>query len=178
MPLFNRVQITPAEECDMKRNLLVSSVITLGWVALTHNLATAQQPYSRPPTGPNSNRSPLSPYLFLNSGGNSPVVNYYSLVRPQIDLNRNLNNVRTLQASQQSQIDSAQQTLQDPNNQVSSTGHPSFFLNYQKYFLNTGANAIPRGTTAGAGSGFYTAPNSGATGNLRPIRTQNRARLQ
>jgi hypothetical protein len=79
-------------------------------------------------------------------------VNYYGIVRPQQNFN---SAIGQLQSNQQDFADA----LQEGPGRVIATGHSSRFLNYQRYFLNTGIGAggtfrRQTGTgTGGAGTG-------------------------
>src|ERR1700678_234592 len=64
---------------------------------LTGAAAHAQGPQWRPGPGGFAplNQSPaFSPYLNLNRGGTSAAINYYGLVRPQIDFQNSINNLQ------------------------------------------------------------------------------------
>src|SRR5438309_11081054 len=58
--------------------------LALGAAPASAQLGVYQRPYQP--------RSPFSPYLNLGRGGNS-AINYYGLVRPQIETTRSLQNV-------------------------------------------------------------------------------------
>src|SRR6266851_973263 len=87
-------------------------------------------PYSRTPGVP-FQRPTVSPYLNLFNGGNSPAINYYGIVRPQIDFRNSL-------MIMQQQIAMGDQSMADMANSMTmlSTGHPSLFMSHRKYFLN------------------------------------------
>ena len=105
---------------------LIWSTLVLGLLVAD---AAAQPPVGpRPLTG--AKTPPVSPYLNLLRPGTSPGINYYGLVRPQVDF---LNSVQALQ----SQFGYAQQAAGLPAGDLGTTGHPVFFLNYNAYFLNT-----------------------------------------
>ena len=102
--------------------------------------ASAQPPVGpRPLTG--ANTPPVSPYLNLLRPGTSPAVNYYGLVRPQVNF---LGSVQALQA----QVGYAQQASALQAGEGMTTGHPVYFLNYQSYFLNTSAQPATAGGPA------------------------------
>jgi hypothetical protein len=94
-----------------------------------------------------SQRPPVSPYLNLLRRGSDPAINYYDLVRTQID-------VRSSIVQLQQQVTTNQQTLatQEATASTLVTGHSSRFLNLGGYFMRVGA------TTPGTGG----APTGGA----------------
>jgi hypothetical protein len=78
----------------------------------------------------------VSPYLNLFNGGNSPAINYFGIVRPQIDFRNSL-------MMMQQQIAMGDQSMADMANSMTmlTTGHPSLFMSHRKYFLNTGISS-------------------------------------
>jgi hypothetical protein len=111
-------------------------LVTLGILgAAGAGQARAQFGYSRPPTSP-FNQPAVSPYMNLTRGG-SPGVNYNTLVRPQIDTSRALQQL-------QSQVSQDQQALMgqlggapagfDASAALPLTGHPVQFMNYAHYY--------------------------------------------
>jgi hypothetical protein len=130
------------------------------------------------------NQQILSPYLGLTRPGASGGQNWATLVAPQLQTNQNVYQL-------QQQVALNQQAIQQQPQQflLLTTGHPTAFLNYRRYFMNSAA--VATGTTAtgggtatgrfgtgvgtggqglgGAGTG-YTAPRSGAggAGNFAP----------
>src|SRR5207244_8112280 len=98
-------------------------------------------------------RPPISPYLNLNRGGNA-AINYYGLVRPQIDTTRALQNVEY-----QLQTNAASATVvpatADPTVVATSTEHPVMFLNSSHYFpTTTGRVGAGAGSIGAVGAGF------------------------
>ena len=97
--------------------------------------ARAQFGYTRPQTSP-FNQPAVSPYLNLLHGGN-PGVNYNTLVRPQIDTGRAIQQLQS-QVNQDQQILMGQLSAApagfDPNAALPLTGHPAQFMNYAHYF--------------------------------------------
>jgi hypothetical protein len=102
----------------------------------------ATESSAQPPVGPRPltgvNTPAVSPYLNLLRPGTSPGINYYGLVRPQIDFQ---NSVQALQ----SQFGYAQQAAGLPAGDPGTTGHPVYFLNYNAYFLNTTGQPVAGG---------------------------------
>ena len=116
----------------MKR-LVFASLAALGLVgACASGRAAAQVPttFGRPPANPLGTPQ-VSPWINLGNGGNMGL-NYYGLVRPQIQSQQS---IRQLQ--QQQQLDQAQLaglTGTGPGGIPLVTGHPTQFVNYSTYF--------------------------------------------
>jgi hypothetical protein len=104
----------------------IGSVSLLGFLAPNPGQAQVLRPVG---TGP------VSPYLNLLRPGIPPAINYYGTVRPQLSYNAAINSLeQQVQASRVAATAAEQST-------VPQTGHPITFLNYQRYFLNTGASS-------------------------------------
>jgi hypothetical protein len=104
---------------------LVATAIFVG----AAGLAPAQPPV--PGIRPGAMNPPaLSPYLNLQRAGASAGVNYYGLVRPQMEF-RN-----ALQGLQQNFSGLAAQQTVDPQTGYPVTGHVATFLNTGTYFLS------------------------------------------
>jgi hypothetical protein len=107
--------------------------------------------YSRPPA--------FSPYLNLLRGGGSSALNYYGLVRPEMQFRQSIQNLSGDVATNQQMVDSlgAQMIGQ------SATGHPTQFMNLGGYFMNSGggmgASILGAGNPQG-GTLNLTRPNS------------------
>ena len=72
----------------MKRHPFRSLTLAAGALALAAGTAPAQPPvYQQPPRAQTA--PPVSPYLNMTRGGN-PAINYETLVRPQIETARSL----------------------------------------------------------------------------------------
>ena len=121
-------------------------------VLLAGNAVQAQQPYVRPQTNPYGTPA-ISPYLNLARPGGAGL-NYYNLVRPQVETNAAL---QQLETSQLQTAVLAQQAL-DPNRLMLDTGHSTKFMTYNQYFQNVGGQR----PTAPA----VTAPALAATASL------------
>jgi hypothetical protein len=136
-------------------------------VALGTNLVQAQPPggYAPPPPPGGINMRPpaFSPYLNLLRGG-SPAVNYYGLVRPEMQFRQAIQNLSADVAMNQQMIGGLGSEL----GAIQSTGHPTQFMNLGGYFMNSsGASGA---SILGAGSSRY----GGGTMNLtRPAATQS-----
>jgi hypothetical protein len=98
--------------------------------------AEAQTPY-----GP-LNQPPVSPYLNLLRGGAPAGVNYYGIVRPQLQF---YSSIGMLQQQQQG-LAAAQSGLGDSAAVVIS-GHPILFDNLSHYYGGTGTATGPGGLT-------------------------------
>jgi hypothetical protein len=97
--------------------------------------------------GPVTNPT-VSPYLNLLRPGSSPAINYYGLVRPQVDFQQS---IQALQM-QMSGVQQTQDMMRGMD--AGATGHPVYFLNYGGYFQTT-TGGRPVGTT-GVGVGNRT----------------------
>ena len=111
--------------------------------------AQAQPPvpgggYSRPPA--------FSPYLNLLRGGGSPALNYYGIVRPEMQFRQSIQNLSN-------DINLNQQAIGDlaAGGGLPLTGHSTQFMNLGGYFMNSsggqiGGAALPAPTrSAGLG---------------------------
>jgi len=134
--------------------------------------ASAQGVYVRPSLYPNNPylRGPVSPYLNLARPGTPAGINYYGLVRPQIDTGR------ALQAFQQellplaSGLNAAPFQQMQPGVQPSdlpTTGHPVQFYHYGTYYPSVNGSQ-GGGTLGGAGAGNR--PSFGSLGGVRAPR--------
>jgi hypothetical protein len=123
--------------------LLVALAARPAHAQVLGSYAPFTNPYARPP---------LSPYLNLNRGG-IPAVNYYGLVRPQLQTERFI---------QQQEILAGQTAIAGSETVLYATGHPTRFLNYSQYFLSMGGGGVVGGgfqtVTGGATATAGTAP--------------------
>lgn len=114
--------------------------------------AHAQFGYTRPQTSP-FNQPAVSPYMNLARGGN-PALNYNTLVRPQIDTGRALQQLQSQMSQDQQQILMGQLSAApagfDPSVALPLTGHPVQFQNYAHYYTPTAAKM---GSSQPTGSG-------------------------
>lgn len=129
--------------------------------------ARAQGPYVRPQVNPYY-RPPVSPYLNLTIGG-SPGINYYGIVRPQLQTNA------ALQQLQQAQIQEAVDLSQVYNQGVPITGVRSQFMNFSHYYGGrvTNTATIPPATIPPAITPRATVPLLNQVvnqGQLNPVR--------
>ena len=106
------------------------ALVTVGIVLLAAESASAQ------PTNPGS-RPAFSPYLNLNRPGASPTLNYYGLVRPEIQARQSIQNLQGSVATNQQAIGG----LRTEINELPGTGHQASFQNHGGYFFTGGAGA-------------------------------------
>ncbi len=76
-------------------------------------------------------RPPISPYLNLFRTGN-PAINYYGIVRPEVEFRRAYQGLQQQVATQGQEID------QNAEQGVPSTGHTTQFMNFSHYYPGTG----------------------------------------
>ncbi|MDB5311286.1 MAG: hypothetical protein JWO38_5488 [Gemmataceae bacterium] len=118
--------------------------ITFGLLlAADGSTATAQpvgqiQP-SRPPV--------FSPYLNLLRPGNSPGVNYYGLVRPQIQFQNSIQGLQQQVGTNQAAIAGLNAGMAD--NTIPTTGHTATFLNTGGYFSGPMGGGLAQGGIGG-----------------------------
>jgi hypothetical protein len=141
---------------------MTRSMWALLTVALVGATAGAQPPLGpRPLTGVNT--PPVSPYLNLLRPGTSPAINYYGLVRPELNV---LSSMQALQA----QLGYVQQANGLLSGEGATTGHPAYFLNHGTYFLNlAGQPSAAGGPRAPARPAFGSGMSASTTGASRPI---------
>jgi hypothetical protein len=127
----------------MKR-MLIAAVAA---IALGTGTARAQVPYSQPQLGNPYQRPTISPYLNMLRPGVNPALNYYGLVRPQVQTTRTL---QTFQQELQTVAGALAPTTElgmQPNN-LPTTGHRTTFYNYGTYFPGA-AGGSPGGSLGG-----------------------------
>jgi hypothetical protein len=130
----------------MNRRVLCVLLTALGLgIGFSPRSAAAQGVPGRgiPGAGPPA----VSPYLNLLRRGSDPAVNYYGLVRPEVETR---NSIQTLQ-QQVTTLGAETAAVETPGAVVlPPTGHPTRFRDYSRYFSRLG--------TAGAGAGIPVAP--------------------
>ena len=124
----------------MKRSSMVLlAALGVGFVGTGH--AQAQFSYQRPQTSP-FNQPAVSPYLNLVRPDASAGINYTTLVRPQVDTGRAIQNLQ-YQVTQDQQILMGQLSAApagfNPGAALPLTGHPAQFMNYSHYFTKAAA---------------------------------------
>ena len=101
-------------------------------VFLAAGQAGAQGPSPRPVS---TQRPTVSPYLNLARPG-TPALNYYNLVRPQVEFRNDVQRLRQDLASSQQTVAEVDAALALPG-----TGHATRFMDYSQYFLSRGGPA-------------------------------------
>jgi hypothetical protein len=81
-----------------------------------------------------ANRPAVSPYINILRQGASPGVNYYGIVRPELQF-------RGAIAQNQLDIAGNQQAISNLNPGAITTGHHAGFMTQWRYFMNTGTGA-------------------------------------
>ncbi|SRR6266849_3255203 len=98
-----------------------------------------------------ANRPAVSPYINLLRGGSSAGVNYYGLVRPEIEFRG------AIQRNQQ-QIAAGQQSYSELTAGLSTTGHPVRYMTHWNYFLNNGIGTATQSFRRPAAPALPTVP--------------------
>jgi hypothetical protein len=138
------------------KTCLRAAVGLIAFLALS-GAAQAQYPGARPT---------VTPYLNLFRGGAPQGLNYYNLVRPELDFRSSIQQL-------QLQTGANQQAIADLTTPgaLPVTGHQAGFMTHRTYFQTLGGGGAPAGTTAGFGTapaattaGFGTAPTATAAG--------------
>lgn len=130
----------------MKRVVIVAAAV-LGVFAVSGR-AAAQYPPVGPRLGPAAN-PPFSPYLNLTRPGGSPTLNYYGLVRPELQARTAIQGLQQQTLANRALINN----LANPNDTgtgLPETGHPAAFMNTMGYFMNLSPAGNVRPTNAGA----------------------------
>jgi hypothetical protein len=113
----------------MKRLMGTAGLLLLlaGGQAEAQILTRPLNPYTRPP---------VSPYLNLIRGGN-PAINYYGLVRPELD------SIAAMQQLGQQAYAPLPPVV--PTASVVATGHPAVFMNFSHYYYQNLGQTTPAG---------------------------------
>ena len=93
-------------------------------------------------------RPAFSPYLNLLRPGGSPALNYYGLVRPEINTRQSVQSVQSSTVANQRSIGDILNGAELP-----ATGLTSQFLNHNAYFLNQGTGGRGGARSGGGGGG-------------------------
>jgi hypothetical protein len=112
------------------------TVTIIGLVAFTSGRLSAQSPVVR---APGVTPPAYSPYINLLRNNNPAYVNYYGLVRPEVDFRSSIYGLQQGVAANSvgiSSLDAAAAGLP-------LTGHPTSFMNTSHYFLNRGGQGTP-----------------------------------
>lgn len=141
----------------------------LAAVALAPGVVQAQaMPYVRPQVYNPYSRPTISPYLNLTRPGANPALNYYGLVKPQMETTQALQHFQQELMPLTSGLgQAAEQTGIRQQSLLPTTGHQTTFYNYGNYFpVTTGIR--PGGTLGGTNS--MSRPQFGSVGGARPPR--------
>jgi hypothetical protein len=96
----------------------------------------------------------FSPYLNLVRGGSSPAINYYGIVRPEIQFGNSLYQLGVQQDLLQGQQNAlSQQNTLAAYSQLPTTGHASGFMTQSRYFMTNGGVGQVGNTFAPGGFG-------------------------
>ncbi len=138
----------------MTRWWILALAGVLAWHGLGSTTAFAQFGYTQPqPQGGPT----FSPYLNLNRSGTQAGINYFGLVRPQLQTNQQLQNLQNQQALLANELGGGAIVPGQPV-PVSTTGHPVYYFDYARYFPLQG---LSNGGGAGGG-GYGGGPRGGA----------------
>ena len=126
----------------MMRFVLGCGLAIGGGILVVANDGSAQVLNSNQPNN-NMLRPAISPYLNMNRSGN-PAINYYGLVKPQVDTAKQLQTLQ--QQVQQNQLMPQLGAAPEDDGMLSNyaiTGHPASFSSYSHYFGQTGSFSRP-----------------------------------
>jgi hypothetical protein len=126
----------------MRQNLAILAVVGF---AMFGSASQARAQFFQPGGGAPNQPPTLSPYLNLTRPG-APGINYYGMVRPQVDTAKQMQ-VLQQQQLQQQQLYGQLGMFDDGTGQaaptVAVTGHQATFFNYSHYFGQAGGNFAP-----------------------------------
>ena len=131
--------------------LILAALASVGVLCgLGQKEAAAQYPYNRGVAGNPYQTPPVSPYFGLIGRG-TIAQKYFNLTAPQLQFNANVDQLNQQIALNQQNVSTLAQ-----GDLLLGTGHPSRFMNYQRYFLNLNATAAGlAGYGYGGGYGGY-----------------------
>jgi hypothetical protein len=113
---------------------LAGCILTAGMVLLAGSERASAQYYQ--PQIYNPYAPPVfSPYLNLRVPGN-PAINYFGMVKPQMDVNRQLQIMQQQQAKAMQMGFMTNFPDEEPLTGFAITGHPTAFFNYGHYYYN------------------------------------------
>lgn len=110
------------------RNLLKAILGALGLLTMSVGAASAQGMY--PPARP-----AVSPYLNLLRAGTPPGLNYYNLVRPQIEFTSSINMLNQQVGANRLGLTSLEQSMTQGPVRLPATGFVPQFMNQRQYFM-------------------------------------------
>jgi len=145
-------------------NFKVLTISVFAFAFVVAGSASAQfQPNQPPPRRP-----AFSPYLNLVRPGGGPTLNYFGLVRPELEFRQNIGGL-------QQQTNSLTEAANNPNTVdqgIRPTGNSASFMNYSHYFniRSTAPSPFnPTGPIGGPGSfGVARQSGPGSFGAARP----------
>jgi hypothetical protein len=88
-----------------------------------------------------SARPTFSPWLNLNRRGSNAAVNYYGIIRPQVNFSNSIQQLQQEVALPPTEATTA-------GSELPATGHVAGFLNHNKYFMNRGGVSASGATSA------------------------------
>lgn len=143
----------------MKRSIYLS-VLACSGLASTASAQTFQGQLGQYAPPPGMSRPIVSPYLNMARPGSNAAINYYGLVRPQMDVSRNLSQLQQQfqQMDTTSSLATGTTTSMPMATSMLTTGHPVAFMNYGSYF--------PLFNRGGGGAGVPARANTGGLGGL------------
>jgi hypothetical protein len=121
------------------RRMLLACIAATGWILAHHEVARAQVNLPGMPQNPYV-RPPVSPYLNLNRDG-VPAINYFGLVRPQMQTAQQLQTLQ-MQQAQMAQLGFAGDETTGATG-LAMTGHNAQFFNYSHYYGAPGGGVRP-----------------------------------
>jgi hypothetical protein len=130
---------------------VIAGVLLLGPVA-----AVRAQPPGGVPVGPAFN-----PYMNLLRRNNPTYLNYYGLVRPQLEFRQSIQGLRQDLGATQAQTQQLQGEAALP-----ATGHSTSFMNSSRYFMTNAGGGMSR---AGGRPGFGARPTPGGGGQVGQV---------
>jgi hypothetical protein len=124
------------------KTLWILTAAFIGLLAFSTGRLSAQVPVVRPP----GTLPPVySPFLNLQRNNNPAYLNYYGLVRPEIQFGNSIYGLQQGVAANAAGISGL-----DAATGLPLTGHPTFFMNTSHYFLNQGGQGTPAAAGAAA----------------------------
>jgi len=115
------------------RRILLASIVTLGGLAFLNGERGLGQTIYGPRAVGSVGSPPFSPYLNLLRRGNPAYLNYFGLVRPEVDFRNSLVGLQQQVIANQQGVAGLEAAAAFPT-----TGHATRFLNTSHYFLNQG----------------------------------------
>ena len=155
----------------MRRSWKIMLAALVVWGGLGTPFAAAQwQGGYQPPIG---QQPPVSPYLNINRFGQPPGLNYYNMIRPQVQTQQQLMALQNQQHALSSALVGPGGTIASPDQPqpTSITGHPVNYFDWSRYFPIQG---LPVGTgVAGGAAGFGLGQPGFGNPGLRSSSTPN-----